>query len=190
MRAVSLVCAAAVAFASVAAAQGSTYPKPEIRPFVGAYVPTGNQADMFKSAVVAGAQIAFETNDMISLLGNFGWAPADNKLTGLTDQKTNTFMYDVGMEVATASKLNADWEFKPFFGLGAGARTYSYADATLSSETDFAAYGALGTEFQLGRTALRLEARDYVSNFKEPITSKTSTRNDITFNLGFALHFK
>ncbi len=189
MRTVSLVCAAAVAFASVAAAQGSSYPKPEIRPFVGAYVPTGNQADIFKSAVVAGAQVALETNDMISLIGNFGWAPTDNKLT-VTDQKTNTFMYDVGIEVAKASKLNADWEFKPFFGLGAGARTYDYSDATLSSETGFAGYGALGTEFQLGRTALRVEARDYITNFKHPTTKATSTQNDITFNVGFALHLQ
>lgn len=191
MRTVTLFCAAAVAITAVAGAQSTSFPKPEIRPFVGAYMPTGSQRDLFKDAVVAGAQVALELNANTSLLGNFGWTPTKNRLTGLSDNTTNTYMYDLGVELAKASRLTEGWEFKPFVGAGLGGRTYDYMDASLGRQSFFDGYGALGTEFQMGRTALRAEMRDYVSSFTEPFGARnSSTRNDITFNLGFALHLK
>jgi hypothetical protein len=56
--------------------------------------------------------------------------------------------------------------------------------------TYFAGYGALGTELQLARTALRVEARDYVSPFKGLMGGEEAAwRNDVMLAGGFAFHF-
>jgi hypothetical protein len=46
----------------------------------------------------------------------------------------------------------------------------------------------LGTELQSGVVALRLEARDYVSCFKNALTSESKTRNEVGLSAGFAYH--
>ena len=52
-------------------------------------------------------------------------------------------------------------------------------------------YGALGTEFQVGRSAIRLEARDNVFCYKSPVAGVDSkTRTDIALALGLAYHFR
>jgi hypothetical protein len=59
----------------------------------------------------------------------------------------------------------------------------------LKDRTCGSGYGALGTEFQRDRLALRAEARDYVCCFKAPVTGvKSKTRNDVGLSLGFAYH--
>jgi hypothetical protein len=52
-------------------------------------------------------------------------------------------------------------------------------------------YGAIGTELQLGNSALRAEARDNVFCYKSPIRGMgSSTRNDVGVMLGIAYHFR
>jgi len=61
----------------------------------------------------------------------------------------------------------------------------------LADRTCAAGYGALASEFQLGRTALRVEGRDDVFCFKSPVTGQDSkTRNDIRLTAGVAYHFR
>ena len=163
---------------------------PELRPFVGAYLPTGAQRDLFKDATLLGVQGALELEPTFHLLGTFSWVPAHNKYAGF-DENVSIFVYDVGAEVGMVQPLAAGLELKPFVGLGAGARTYVYRAAALSDRTCAAGYGALGSEFQFDRIAFRLEARGNVFCYRSPISGVGSkTRNDVGLAFGFAYHFR
>ena len=103
----------------------------------------------------------------------------------------NVFAYDLGAELGLVRPMSAGWEFKPFFGLGAGARTYDYKSSLFSSRTSAAGYASLGSEFQLSPVALRIEARENVFDFRSPLASEASkTRTDIGLLFGFAYHFR
>jgi len=163
---------------------------PELRPFVGAYMPIGAQRDLFKDATMFGVQGALEIVPTLHLLGTFSWVPVHNKYSGF-DENGSIFAYDVGTELGIVQPLGAGWEFKPFFGLGLGARTYAYKAAGLSDRTCAAGYGAVGSEFQLEKVAFRLEARDNVFCYRAPIAGVTSkTRNDLGLAFGLAYHFR
>ena len=82
------------------------------------------------------------------------------------------------------------WEFTPFAGLGLGGRMYDYRDGDAGSTTNFDGYAALGGDFGLGPIGIRIEARDYVSQFKPLVGGgDTKTRNDIGLVLGLAYRF-
>ena len=163
---------------------------PELRPFVGAYMPTGAMGDVMKSSAVFGLQGALEVNPNVHLIATFGWAPTHNKLTGF-DENVSIYAYDVGAELGLVRPMALGWEFKPFFGLGAGARTYDYKSSSFSTRTSPAGYLAVGSEFQLNPVALRIEARGNVFDYKSPIANGSSyTRNDIGLLFGFAYHFR
>lgn len=175
------------AFAAPARAQLVT---PELRPFAGAYLPTGTQSGLFKAAALFGVQGALEVTPTFHLLGTFSWVPGHNRYTGF-DENVSIFSYDVGTELGMVQPLTDGWEFKPFIGLGAGARTYAYKATGLSDRTCAAGYGALGSEFQLDRVALRFEARDNVFCYRSPLPGvASSTQNDIGLAFGFAYHFR
>jgi hypothetical protein len=185
--AIALGALLAGAFAAPARAQLAT---PELRPFVGAYIPTGAQRDLFKDATMYGVQGALELLPTWHLLGTFSWAPVHNKYVGF-DENVSIFAYDVGTELGFVQPLTSTWELKPFVGLGLGARTYTYKSNSFSNQTCAAGYGALGSEFQYDRIALRLEARDNVFCYRSPIAGVASkTRNDVGLAFGFAYHFR
>ena len=163
---------------------------PELRPFVGAYVPTGSQRDLFNDAAMFGVQGALEVSPTFHLIGTFSWIPVHNKYTGF-DQNVSIFGYDVGTEFAFVQPLGSGWELKPFAGLGIGARTYAFKASGLADKTCAAGYGALGSEFQFDRIALRVEGRDNVFCYRSPVAGIASrTRNDIGLAFGFAYHFR
>ncbi len=191
MRYQVLAVAALLAIASTASAQRSFAPKagPEIRPLVGAYVPVGNQADNFKSAVLVGGQLAFEMSENFHILGGFSWVPQTVKFTGLTSDGADIYQYDAGVEFNLIRQMNDYWYWRPFAGIGAGGRTYHYTAAGVGSKTCTAGYGTLGTEFQRGIYAIRLEARDNMSCFESPISGLKKTNNDLSFSIGLAYHF-
>lgn len=163
---------------------------PEVRPFVGVYVPTAELANLYGNAALFGAQLALEKRPTFHLLGTFSWVPGKSNY-GMSDANVNIFQYDVGGEFALVRPMEPDWVFKPFLGLGAGGRTYSYKSPDLKSRTCFASYGSLGTELQLRRVAFRFEGRDNVFCYKAPIGETRSwIRNDLGFSLGLAYHFR
>jgi hypothetical protein len=162
---------------------------PELRPFVGAYMPTGGQRELFKSGALIGMQGALELTPTLHLLGTFGWVPGHAKFVGV-DENVSIFAYDVGTELGFMHALGWGWDLKPFVGLGAGARTYSYKASNFSSQTCAAGYGALGTEFQFSKVALRLEGRENVYCFKSPLGGVSRTRNDVGLAFGLAYHFR
>ena len=161
----------------------------EFRPYVGAYVPTGDQRDFLKDAVLVGAQASWRLTPSWALTGTFGWSPSKDRITA-GDQTLDVYQYDIGVEGRLGNGASSAWSFTPFAGLGIGGRTYNYRDLDVEAKTNVAGYGALGGELGVGRWGLRLEARDYVSRF-EPLTGtgETRTRNDITIATGITLRF-
>jgi len=164
--------------------------RPEIRPFVGMYFPTGDQRDLFDDGSVLGVQAALELRPSFHLLGTFGWGVGQTKYVSSKDH-VETLQYDVGLELNMVRALGEQWLFKPFLGLGGGARTYLYEDDDLKNRTCAAGYGALGAELEFDRTAIRLEGRDNVFCFRSALPGiKSRTRNDVGLALGLAYHFR
>jgi hypothetical protein len=163
----------------------------EIRPYVGAYVPTGDQRDLLEDAVLVGAQASWRVIPQLALTGTFGWAPSKDRVTA-GDQTLDLYQYDIGAEARAPAWYNAgSWDFTPFVGLGVGGRTYNYRDLdNVDAKTNVAGYGALGGEVGFGRLGLRVEGRDYISRF-EPLIGDgdTKTRNDVTLAAGLTVRF-
>jgi len=188
MRIHKLLAAAAIACASTLGAQGTEVL--EVRPFVGASIPTGSQRDMFKNAALFGFQGAFELAPTFHLIGTFGWVPVHHRYIQ-SDTRANIAQVDLGMEFGAVHALSGGWELRPFVGLGGGGRMYMYSANQLDNTTCASGYGAVGTEFQLRDVALRLEARDNVFCYKAPIAGVASaTRNDVGLSFGLAYHFR
>ena len=163
----------------------------EVRPYAGAYIPTGDQRDLLKDAVFAGAQLSWLPIERLALAVTFGWSPSKDRITA-GDQSLDIYQYDLGAEWRSPSRYrSANWSFLPFVGAGVGGRTYDYRDLPVSSKTDFDGYGALGGEFGFGSWGIRIEGRDYVSQFKNLSgpADGTKTRNDVTVAAGLSVKF-
>jgi hypothetical protein len=153
----------------------------EIRPFAGAFIPTGPQRAQLKDAVLAGGQLSARIIPSLAVTGTFGWTPNNDQLTpgapGL-----DVYQYDVGLEARGAGWFQGDgWDFVPFVGVGGGGRTYSYRDVNFRTTTDGDGYGSVGAELDFGRLGVRVEGRDYISQF-HPLPGQggvTTNRNDV-----------
>jgi hypothetical protein len=164
--------------------------RPELRPFIGASIPTGAQRDAINSDILFGLQAAAELRPTFHAVGSFGFTAAETKHP-TPNRDVAVLQYDVGVEFSRVAPLTPDWQFRPFLGLGGGARTYLYAADALKDRTCGLAYGTVGTEFQIGRSALRAELRDNVFCYRAPIVGvKSRTRNDLGLAFGFAYHFR
>ena len=184
----------AVVPAAPASAQGDTAMRTgmsfEVRPIVGAYLPTGDQRDQLKDALLVGAQVSLRVNPLIALTGTFGFSPSEDRVT-TGEPELDVYQYDVGVEArARPMSLGSTAAVSPFVGLGVGGRTYNYRDLDVEARTNIAGHAALGVELGVGRLGFRLEARDYVSRFK-PLTGTgdAETRNDITVMTGISVRF-
>lgn len=161
----------------------------ELRPFAGASLPTGAHRDLFKPAPIAGLEVAYQLQPNLHIVGAFGMMREHTRYT-VSRNDGSRYSYDAGVELSIERQLAGGWSMRPFAGLGAGGRTYTFQDQTLLRRTCAAGYGALGSEFRYGATALRFEARDNVFCYKSPTPDGASrTRNDVTLGLGVAYHF-
>jgi hypothetical protein len=161
----------------------------EIRPFAGAFIPTGPQRTVLKNAVLAGAQVSARVIPALAVTGTFGWTPNNDRLT--TGAPTlDVYQYDLGIEARGAGWFQGDgWDFTPFAGLGGGGRTYNYRKVNFSSTTDVDGYGSVGAELGYGRIGLRVEGRDYISQFKplRGLGGTTTNRNDVALSAGLRI---
>lgn len=161
----------------------------ELRPYAGAYIPTGDQRDLLKDAVLVGAQASYRVTPKFAVTGTVGWSPSKDRIT-VGDETLDLYQYDVGAELRAPSWFTSGaWDFTPFAGLGVGGRTYDYRDLDVDAKTNVAGYGVLGGELGFGRTGIRVEARDYVSRFKPFDGGDAKTRNDVTVAAGLTLKF-
>lgn len=186
MRSVLLVIAALVSVPMVAQAQVI----PEVRPFVGAFIPTGDQGDVFDVALLAGGQVAVEAADMLHVVGTVAFSGPEFDKLAASNGHMHIFQFDLGGELFQNVEFNNDWLFRPFVGLGAGVRRYD--PTTVGPSKNYpAGYGALGAEFQLNRFAVRFEARDYLTRFKGLSgNDAASTRNEIALSTGMVFHLR
>ena len=176
--------------ASVAGAQREQPWKPELRPFVGTSIPTGQLRDFIGSETVFGLSAAGELRPWLHVLGTFGYAPAKTRYV-VANQDLSVFQYDIGAEVNSSQPFWFGTQMHPFWGAGLGGRTYAYKSNTLADRSCVSGYGSTGIEFQAGRTAARIEARDNVFCYRSPLAGvKSATRNDVNFSFGLAYHFR
>jgi hypothetical protein len=175
--------------ATALAAQSSRV-RPELRPFAGAMIPVGALRDVFMDSPLAGVSTALELKPSLHVLATFAWVPTQNKY-GVAQNNVNVYQYTAGVELGFVEPLGGKWELRPFVGVGVGGRTYAFQGIGLNDRTGFAGYGEVGTEFQIARTALRLEARQNAFCYKSPVPGVASkTRSDVGLSLGLAYHLR
>ena len=171
-------------FAIVGASAVVAQTIPEVRPLVGAFVPTGDQRDVLQDTWMVGFQGGIELVDRVHAVATLAWAANRHS------NDVALWDYNAGIETFQRYGMGTDWQFRPFIGAGLGARTYVDHANNDHGETVFTGYGALGSEFQLNRLALRVEARDYISRFKGLTgDDQADTRNDLAFTGGVAFHW-
>ena len=186
----TLILAGVLAISAGALSAQTPLRRPEIRPFAGALIATGDQQDLFKNATMFGGQVALEMNQNFHFVGTFGYSSLTSKYS-VSDAGVRAYLYDAGIELNRVRPLGGDWQFKPFIGIGGGGRSYTFTDASLEDRNIVSGYAALGTEFQLSKLALRLEARDNLFNYHEPTaTGGFNVRNDVSVGFGLAYHIR
>ena len=165
----------------------SPAPNPEIRPFVGLAIPIGLQAAFLNAAPLLGLQAGVEVTPTLTLLGSLGRVQGRDKY--LADVGLGVLEYNGGVEFSSTKPYGAGWRFKPFLGLGGGARRYTYHAGSLRDRTSPTGYGSLGTEFQVRAIAFRFEARNAV--YRSALAEGASgTGNDLELSLGVAYHLR
>lgn len=164
--------------------------KPELRPFLGATIPTGAMRDAITTDLLFGLQGAAELRPTLHLVGSIGITTALTKHVP-SDRDVTVLQYDAGVEFSRLGPRVRGWRVHPFVGIGGGARSYLYAAKALADHTCAVGYAAAGSEFQVGTMGLRAELRDNVFCYRSPIRGvASSTRNDLGFALGFTYHFR
>lgn len=152
----------------------------------GSLVPTGTQRDAIKRGNLTAVQIFYMVRPNVAIATTVGWARSRDIATA-GDPKLDVFTYDVGAELR-ANPVGDAVTFRPFVGVGAGARSYNYRSLDVDATHNLAGYGSLGGEFGYKRVALRIEARDYVSGFKPLAVAGTSDRrNDVAIMAGLRI---
>ncbi len=176
---------------------------PELRPYVGAFVPTGVQRAALGNAVVTGAQVGWQFHRNLAVAGSFGWAPTKSKQTVSVNGRAFTgprepldlFAYDVALEGrGTSFQGFAAWSTRPYLALGAGGRTYRYRDLDgADPQTNLVGHAAVGLDVNpdAGRVGLRLEARNNVSAFRGLLGESRAAqgRNDVQLSAGLTVRF-
>ena len=206
--AATLLGAALLVVAGVAGAQAPAAGRGpvELRPYVGAVVPTGAQRDVLTDAVLVGAQLGWQFHQNLAVTGSFGWAPASDRSTALSgsggtpgglytgrEEDVSLFQYDVALEGRLPNlSRSLRWSTRPYAALGVGGRTYDYRDVGgVGAETNLLGFGAVGLDVTppTGNLGLRVEARDNVSAFKglRGERDERRARNDVQFTAGLTL---
>jgi hypothetical protein len=171
-----------------ASAQRADEPRLEARPFIGAYVPTGTQHDVFGTTALVGLQGAVHLPRLI-LTNTFAWTrSADHRPDGGRD--VDLYQIDWGVE-KELSTPNFRWRLRPFFGGGVGVRIYDSLERGAQTRRMIVGFAAGGLSRRIGRIDARAELRDHLSRYNGVTFDEASSiRNDITLTLGVARSFR
>ena len=190
----SLIVATVAAFAASAvrlSAQEETLQPPRftIATYAGASLPTGTLRDSFDNGFLLGAQGNYDFNKYLGMLASFDWTNPDNKLVP-ADTRTNVYQGDVGLELGGARGNMKKWAMRPFLDLGGGLRSYNYSAPNLNGHTTGQGFAGIGTDVNIGRSAIRLAAKDNFFSYEMPTVdgSTTAHRNDVSLSIGFGFH--
>ncbi len=181
-RAFPLAAATLLVIAAIPAGAQTTAPLPtpspsrwELRLPGGAFVATGAQGEQLKDGQVTAVQLSRLLSPRVALVGTFAWARSRD-LTRANAPKLDVFTSDVGLEGRSNTWLaTSPVSVRAFAGLGAGARSYNHRALDVAATHHVAGYLSVGSDLDMGRVGLRLEARDYSSRRAAP----SGTRNDI-----------
>src|SRR5688500_1566515 len=100
--------AVTLSVANPLAAQSSSAGNLEIRPYVGAYIPTGDQREVFKDAILVGAQGSYRFTPALAVTATVGWSPTEDAGRETVD----LLQYDIGAELRAPSWLQGEsWDF-------------------------------------------------------------------------------
>ena len=155
-------------------------PRWQFRIASGSLLPTGAQRDAVKRAPMIAAQLSRGITPAIAVVSTIGWARSRDLAT-LDAARLDIFSADLGLE-ATAStrQISKTFSFTPIIGLGSGMRYYHHRHLAADATTTLGGYVAAGGEVGIGRVGVRLEVRDYLTNFTPLIAGGRSTvRNDV-----------
>ena len=154
----------------------------------GTMVPTGAQRHAIKRGDVTAVQLAYAPRPVFAITSTFGWARSRDVATA-GDPKLDVFTYDVGIEARAARWIQGNgMTFTPFAGAGAGGRSYNYRKLDVDATHNLGGYVSAGGELRIRRLGLRLEARDYVTDFKPLQGSGVArTGNDVVVLAGVHL---
>jgi hypothetical protein len=178
-----------LAVSGLARAQSSMPKKPgfELLMPTGTVVPTGAQEGELQRANLTAVQLSYGLRPSLVLTGMVGWART--RPLGLdNDVKLDLFTYDVGAEYRLPRRSSdGRFNFKPFTGIGLGARSFNYRNIDTPTTHNLAAYASAGGELALARVRVRLEVRDYMTWLDAPGYSESVRRNDVAVMAGLRL---
>jgi len=185
---VVLVLASLLTTSGFARAQSSGATKPGFEVLVpsGTVVPTGAQNDL-KRAKLTAVQLSYGLRPDLVITSTIGWARTTPLDLG-PEAKLDLFTYDAGVEYRLPRR-SADRRinFKPFTGMGIGARAHSYRHVDVATTQNLATYAGVGGELRLSRVRVRLEVRDYLTWVTPLGTLDTTRRNDVAVLAGLRL---
>ena len=170
-------------------AQTPTQPKTwEVRFTSGALVPTGDQRNSLKNAGTTAAQVSWMIRPSLGITGMFAWSRSRD-VAMVAQPKLDVFSSDLGLEARLGERFRESAvTFSPFVGMGGGARSYNYRKLDQDATHNLAGYAAVGGEIGVRRVGVRIEARDYVSQFKPLIgAGQSATRNDVVVMVGLRI---
>ncbi|GMV05963.1 MAG: hypothetical protein AMXMBFR53_22400 [Gemmatimonadota bacterium] len=132
----------------------------------GEAIPTGARRDAVDRGKIALAELSYALHPSLAMNVTLGWTRTRD-LAAAAEPKLDVFTYDVGPEVRGRKWTRGERvSFRPFAGAGVGARSYNYRSLPVDATHHVAGYAALGGQLVVKRLSMRLEARDYVSDFK------------------------
>jgi hypothetical protein len=154
----------------------------------GTMVPTGTLRHTVKRGNISAAQIAFAIRPSVAVVSTFGWARSRDIAT-LGDPKLDVFTYDIGLEARAPRWIErGSATFAPFIGAGAGGRSYNYRKLDVDATHNAAGYVSMGGDVRIRRVGVRLEARDYVTEFQALNGSGAKhAANDVVMMVGLRL---
>jgi len=159
----------------------------ELRPFVGAWIPTGDFRIDFDRGRTAGLSAAVQPARHWLFALSASYTATTNNYAFMTKHGTGIWQYGAGFEIVPAAPADVGLQLRPFVGLGGGFRTYRYDDQAGSSSSCGEGYGGIGADLLSIRFGARLEARDYVSCFKSPLSGSTLSRNNLAASLALMI---